>query len=54
MAEGAFTAAAACTLAARLGVEVPISDAVRRVVAEETTVEAAIEELLARPLPESE
>lgn len=54
LAEGAFTAAAACTLAARHGLELPITDAVRRVVAGEATVDAAIEELLARPLPESE
>ncbi len=54
LAEGAFTASAACTLAARLGLELPITDAVRRVVAGATTVEAAIAELLARPVPESE
>lgn len=54
LAEGAFTAAAACTFATRLGFELPITDAVRRVVAGETSIDAAIEELLARPLPESE
>lgn len=54
LAEGAFTASAACTLAGRLGLELPITDAVRRVVAGATTVEAAIAELLARPVPESE
>ncbi|MCX8102624.1 MAG: hypothetical protein N3D77_15460, partial [Geminicoccaceae bacterium] len=54
LAEGAFTAAAACTLAARLGLELPITDAVRRGGSGETSIDAAIEELLARPLPESE
>lgn len=54
LAEGAFTAEAACTLAARHGIELPIGDAVRRVVAGTIPVEAAIAELLARPLPEQE
>jgi glycerol-3-phosphate dehydrogenase (NAD(P)+) len=54
LAEGAFTAEAACTLAARHGLDLPITDAVRRVVAGLTSIDAAIEELLARPLPESE
>ena len=54
LAEGIFTAEAACARAARLGLELPITDAVRRVVTGTTSVEAAIEELLARPLPESE
>lgn len=54
LAEGVFTADAACARAARLGLELPITDAVRRVVAGSTSVGAAIEELLARPLPEQE
>lgn len=54
LAEGAFTAEAACTLAARHGLELPITDAVRRVVAGQTAVAEAIAELLARPLPEQE
>jgi len=54
LAEGIFTAEAACARAAGLGLELPITDAVRRVVAGTTSIEAAIEELLARPLPESE
>ncbi len=54
LAEGAFTAEAACTLAARHGIELPIGDAVRRVVAGTIPVETAILELLARPLPEQE
>lgn len=54
LAEGAFTAEAACTLAARLGLELPITDAVRRVIAGTSSIDAAIEALLARPLPEQE
>lgn len=54
LAEGAFTAEAACTLAARHGIELPILEAVRQVVAGRTPVAEAISELLARPLPEQE
>ncbi len=54
LAEGAFTAEAACTLARELGLELPIAEAVRRVLAGETSVDGAIETLLARPLPDSE
>lgn len=54
LAEGAFTAEAACVLAARLGLELPITDAVRKVVRGETSVDAAIAALLARPAPERE
>lgn len=49
LAEGAFTAEAACRLAARAGVELPVAEAVRAVLAGEVAVEAAIEGLLARP-----
>jgi glycerol-3-phosphate dehydrogenase (NAD(P)+) len=49
LSEGAFTAEAACRLAATVGVELPVADAVRRVLAGELTVDAAVELLLARP-----
>lgn len=54
LAEGAWTASAACLLAARHGVELPIADAVRRVVAGETDLDSVVGELMARPLPGSE
>jgi glycerol-3-phosphate dehydrogenase (NAD(P)+) len=54
LSEGAFTAEAACRLAARVGVELPIAAAVRAVVAGEIDVDAAIEALLARPLAPTE
>lgn len=54
LSEGAFTAEAACRLAARAGVEMPIAAAVRAVVAGETSVDAAVEALLSRPLAPSE
>lgn len=54
LSEGAFTAEAACHLGRRSGVDLPVAEAVRAVVAGETTVDAAIEALLARPLPPSE
>ena len=54
LSEGAFTAEAACHLGRRFGVELPIAEAVRAIVAGETSVDAAIEALLARPLPPTE
>ena len=54
LSEGAFTAESACRLGNRAGVELPIAEAVRAVVAGETGVDAAIEALLARPLPPTE
>ncbi len=54
LSEGAFTAEAACRLGRSIGVELPIAEAVRAVVAGEQDVDAAIEALLARPLPFSE
>ena len=54
LSEGAFTAEAACHLGRRTGVELPIAEAVRAVIAGETSVDAAIEALLARPLALSE
>ena len=50
LAEGAATAEAACRLAAKVGVEMPIAEAVRRVLAGEVTVDGAVGLLLGRPL----
>ncbi len=50
VAEGLASAPAVVALAGRLGVEVPICEAVSRVVAGESGVEAAIDSLLSRPL----
>ena len=49
LAEGAFTAAALVELAARKGIEMPISAAVDAVLAGKLTIDAAIEALLMRP-----
>jgi glycerol-3-phosphate dehydrogenase (NAD(P)+) len=54
LSEGAYTAEAACRLAERVGVELPIAAAVRAVVAGEVGVDAAIEALLSRPLAPTE
>jgi glycerol-3-phosphate dehydrogenase (NAD(P)+) len=54
LSEGAFTAEAACRLGRRIGVDLPIAEAVRAVVTGEQGVDAAIDSLLARPLPFSE
>jgi glycerol-3-phosphate dehydrogenase (NAD(P)+) len=54
LSEGAFTAEAACRLGRRAGVELPVAEAVRAVIAGETSVDAAIEGLLSRPLPPTE
>jgi glycerol-3-phosphate dehydrogenase (NAD(P)+) len=54
LSEGAYTAEAACRLGRAAGVELPIAEAVRALVAGELTVDEAIEGLLARPLPFSE
>ena len=54
LSEGAYTADAACTLAARVGVELPVAEAVRAVIAGELDLDAAISGLLARPLPTTE
>ena len=50
LSEGAYTAEAVCRLAARAGVELPISQAVRAVVAGQLTVDEAVTTLLTRPL----
>ena len=52
VAEGVASAPAVRQLAAKLGVDMPISEAVAAILAAETTVEAAITGLLARPLRE--
>ena len=54
LSEGAYTAEAACRLGRSAGVELPIAEAVRAVVAGELRVDKAIDGLLARPLPFSE
>ncbi len=54
LSEGAFTAEAACRLGARVGVELPVAEAVRAVIAGELSVDAAIGGLLARPPAASE
>jgi glycerol-3-phosphate dehydrogenase (NAD(P)+) len=50
VAEGVTSAPAVKALGRRLGVEMPISEAVARIVAGEIGVERAIEDLLSRPL----
>ncbi|MCC0003275.1 MAG: NAD(P)-dependent glycerol-3-phosphate dehydrogenase [Methylobacteriaceae bacterium] len=50
LAEGAFTARALTELAAEQGVDMPISIVVDRIVSGETTVDAAIDWLLLRPV----
>jgi glycerol-3-phosphate dehydrogenase (NAD(P)+) len=54
LSEGAYTAEAACRLGRSIGLELPIAEAVRAVVAGEQDVDTAIGALLARPLPFSE
>ena len=50
VAEGAASAPAVSALAARLGIEAPICDAVHAILAGQTAVDPAIATLLARPL----
>lgn len=54
LSEGAFTAEAACRLARQHGIELPIAEAVRAVVAGETSIDEAITALLTRPLAPTE
>ncbi|SNB66390.1 glycerol-3-phosphate dehydrogenase (NAD(P)+) [Arboricoccus pini] len=54
LAEGVWTAGAAMALAAKLKVDLPITDAVDRIVKNEVTIERAIEQLLDRPAPSRE
>lgn len=49
VSEGIYTASAVVELAARHGIEMPISTAVDRVLRDQTAIEEAIEALLARP-----
>ncbi len=49
VSEGVFTATAATDLAAKLGIEMPVSEAVAAIVTGRMTVDAAINGLLARP-----
>jgi glycerol-3-phosphate dehydrogenase (NAD(P)+) len=49
VSEGIYTASAVVELAARHGIELPISDAVDRVLRDQSAIEDAIESLLARP-----
>jgi glycerol-3-phosphate dehydrogenase (NAD(P)+) len=50
VAEGVASAPAVTALARRLGVEAPICEAVRAILADEIPVDRAITQLLARPL----
>lgn len=50
VAEGVTTASAVSTLAARIGVEMPIADAVVRILTDAGSVESEIRALLSRPL----
>ena len=50
VAEGVYTAAAVAKVAAEKGIDMPISQAVHAIVTGKVTVDAAIEELLSRPL----
>ena len=50
MAEGVASAPAVRQLAAKLGVETPICEAVAAILAGEVAVDVAIENLLSRPL----
>ncbi len=54
LAEGAWTAGAACRLGRAHGIELPIAEAVRQVVDGELSVAAAVDALLRRPPPAQE
>ncbi|MEO1019356.1 MAG: NAD(P)H-dependent glycerol-3-phosphate dehydrogenase [Pseudomonadota bacterium] len=54
LAEGRYTAAAACALAERHGIDMPITQAVKNVLEGERDLDAAIRGLLDRPLPRLE
>jgi glycerol-3-phosphate dehydrogenase (NAD(P)+) len=49
VSEGVFTATAITDLASKLGIEMPVSEAVAAIVSGRLTVDAAIDGLLARP-----
>lgn len=50
LTEGVFTAESVTQLAQKLGIAMPITTAVQRILKEEISVESAVEELLERPL----
>jgi glycerol-3-phosphate dehydrogenase (NAD(P)+) len=50
VAEGVSTAAAVVTLARRIGVEMPIADAVHRILTDQSHIDDEVRALLARPL----
>ena len=50
IAEGVTTAAAVTTLAARIGVDMPISAAVHRILSDQSVIDDEIKGLLSRPL----
>jgi glycerol-3-phosphate dehydrogenase (NAD(P)+) len=50
IAEGVTTAAAVSTLATRIGVDMPISFAMNRILKDSSSVDAEIRALLSRPL----
>mgnify|MGYP001203799094 CR=1 FL=1 len=54
VAEGVPTTAAACVLAARLGVEIPIHQELRRILYEGVPVREAVERLMSRPFRDEE
>jgi glycerol-3-phosphate dehydrogenase (NAD(P)+) len=54
LSEGAYTAEAACRLGRASGIELPIAEAVRAVVAGSLGIDEAIEGLLTRPLADTE
>ena len=52
VAEGVYTASSVTDLARRIGVEVPICNAVNNVINQTVDIEVAIDGLLSRPLKE--
>ncbi len=54
LAEGRHTATVACALADKHGLEMPVTQTVRNVIEGNLDIDAAIEDLLSRPLPEVE
>jgi glycerol-3-phosphate dehydrogenase (NAD(P)+) len=54
VAEGVATAEALALVARRFDVDMPLADAVRRIVHGGESVDAVIESLLSRPMPETE
>jgi glycerol-3-phosphate dehydrogenase (NAD(P)+) len=50
VAEGVYTAKSACELAGHLGIEMPITEQVYKILYEGSTVQQALSELIARDL----